>query len=516
MTLAELIVKLSVKGESEVRRGVGAVRLDLRRAEEAASGFGQAVATAAKSMGLFAAVVGGVGVASAVAAGKSAFDAAVKYESLVARMTALTGSADEAAKKLRLVQQVANPSAFTFDQLAQASVALEAFGLRTERVLPSLAKLGQAFAADEEHLKMLTSMFGKLAQGDFPDLEQLTAFGLSRSQFREQGIQFDGNGKLLSGTRETLDALERIINQKYGGIFTVMQSTTEAKLASLSDAWQKFTVAVGGGIATVLTPGIERMGRALTALVDSGVLQEVVASISQSIMGIQALSSDDGLLRVIANISAFMKNLPGMIESIGRISAGFLELWFDGIKTFINALTAGLPALLGSVGQTLAAGLSRIAGSLNLTQGMQTAMGVAGGVLSAGLGDPLAGADDMFNRMKQFMKPGDQTLPAATGGWGKLSEIAQEQDDKLGAIATNTRETRDFLALRQQTLGGGSLARLGVSSAEMAAAGAGRMKAGMGFGGSTAVTGGNQIERHIRRIIQDEVRRTGGQPMRRS
>jgi hypothetical protein len=206
----------------------------------------------------------------------------------------------------------------------------------------------------------------------------------------------------------------------------------------------------------------------------------------------------------------------GRLARVGRISAGFLQLWFDGIKTFINALSAGLPQLLGSVGQTLASGLSRIAGSLDLTQGMQVAFGVAQGVVGAGLGDPMAGADEMFNRMKQFMKPADTALPAATGGWGKLSEIAQEQDDKLGAIATNTRETRDFLALRQQALGGGNLARLGVSGTEMAAVGAGRMKAGMGFGGSSAVTGGNQIERHIRRIIQDEVRRTGGQPMRRS
>ena len=85
--------------------------------------------------------------------GKAAFDSAVSFEALNARLSAITGSGQRAAQVLDMVRKVAEPSPFTFNQLATAATQLEAFGLKTEAILPRLANLGAAFGADEEHLR---------------------------------------------------------------------------------------------------------------------------------------------------------------------------------------------------------------------------------------------------------------------------------------------------------------------------------------------------------------------------
>ena len=152
MTIAQLTVKLGVDGMGQIVSALDKVKTGLGQVAQKAQGAGSALGA-----------IGGVAVAGTVAGfgmlGKTAFDAAVSFESLTMRLTAITGSGKKAAEVLDMVRKVAAPSPFTFNQLANLAVGLEAAGGETNALLPRLAQLGAAFGADEEKLKSLLNMF---------------------------------------------------------------------------------------------------------------------------------------------------------------------------------------------------------------------------------------------------------------------------------------------------------------------------------------------------------------------
>jgi hypothetical protein len=95
----------------------------------------------------------------------------------------------------------------------------------------------------------------------------------------------------------------------------------------------------------------------------------------------------------------------------------------------------------------------------------------------------------IFGGQKPGETPGNQPTPAET---------------TLNRIERNTRETADELTKRQ--VGGGQIAQLGVTAAEMRASRG--MMAGAGYQ-SSAVMGGSIIERQIRALTMDQIRRSG-------
>lgn len=222
--------KVGVTGQGQLQSSLDKTKSGLNQVAQSAKAAGSAIAT---GLGAGLAGVTVAGAAGLGILGKNAFDSAVAFESLNARLTAITGSGQRAAQVLDTVRRVAEPSPFTFDQLATAATQLEAFGLKTEAILPRLANLGAAFGASDENLKSLVNLFGRLAAGNFPDIEQLSAFGLSKSMFEKQGIKFDAGGSLVSSARQTFDALIRIVDSGYSGMMDKLAGTTATALQRL-------------------------------------------------------------------------------------------------------------------------------------------------------------------------------------------------------------------------------------------------------------------------------------------
>lgn len=100
MTVAELTVKLGVQGQGQITAALDKTKQSL-----------QSVAQSARSAGTAIAGIGGVAIAGSIAGfgmlGKTAFDAAVSFESLNSRLTAITGSGAKAASILDMVRKVA-------------------------------------------------------------------------------------------------------------------------------------------------------------------------------------------------------------------------------------------------------------------------------------------------------------------------------------------------------------------------------------------------------------------------
>jgi len=536
MTIAELVVKLGVTGQGEIQSALTKTKSGLNQVGEAAKAAGTAVAT---GLG----VVAIAGAAGLGALGKTAFDSAVAFESLGARLTAITGSGKRAAEVLDTVRKVAEPSPFTFDQLATAATQLEAFGLKTEAILPRLANLGAAFGASEENLKSLVNLFGRLAAGNFPDIEQLSAFGLSKSMFAAQGIKFDEGGSLVSSARDTFEALIRIIDTKYSGMMDKLAGTTETKLATLTDKWQGALRIIGSKLITILTPFIEYFSSFLDKLTNSGALNMLVDRFMSPMTNMANAfgngNMQQGFDRLLATIAGFVAEIPAMLEGVFK-NVGIM---FSNIMNQNRALMADAfpwvkdpkraaynqeAMLLRAADINQRAAFNQVIDPKTPEQYAESARRFKAQMAQLdaqygynGNNDIMAGTtwskmgERVQNTIKQTLEMiGNANLPkSATAGvqgvgpYGNIAETAKattETNDLLLRVAKNTKDTADALTLRRETLGGGTMGAIGLTGAEVAS-----VNGSYGMFGNGLIPAGTDLERAMRRIIRDESRRNG-------
>ncbi len=413
ITVEQLISKVSVHGANQFVVDMDKVAGASARA---ASRIGNVFAGIGRSLLSPGALLGGAGLLGVLfGLGGQALKASADFEDLRSTLDSLTGSADLTGKKLEFIRRLDIPAKAGFDKLAEAGVALESFGLRIEKTLPLVAKLQAAFPTKD--IQEAVRLFGRLAQGDFPDIEVLSGFGLSKAQFKGQGIKFDSNGVLLSSAKETLDALERIVDSKYGNILEKIAGNTNSKLASLASAWQSVMRKAGDAIKILVLPVIEKLTARLNDLATNGGIERFAQS--------------------------FIKNF-------AKIGLALLEVmgWVGLFLIGFGLLTKNL-----AIGLTGAAMLAAsIAGSLAIVERLKSLKKDGLGYNpNIPLAPPLPGAE----------------VPADTNpemGWGQVS-------DPMRQIAANTRataeNTKKFVDLARGIFGGGDLGRLGVTPVEM-------------------------------------------------
>lgn len=518
MTIAQLTVKLGVDGMGQIVSALDKVKTGLGQVAQKAQGAGTALAG-----------IGAVGIAGTVAGfgmlGKTAFDAAVSFESLNSRLTAITGSGKKAAEVLDMVKKVAGPSPFTFSQLANLAVGLEATGVETNAMLPRLANLGAAFGASEEKLASLLNMVQQLKGGQIPDMGQLSMFGMNRSDFAKQGVKFDKGGGLDPGQEmKVFQAFVNIIDTKYSGMLEGLQNDTATKLASLEDAWEQTMRKIGEKMITILTPYIQYTTDFLGRMMDSGILADLTTKFfgpmqefTKGFTDGNVQASVDKLLASILAVGASIPDiLSGTFQNVGKILQNFL--------TNINASIGKLNPLLAMEGHKKIDDLKTdyVYGRISKEQldarrtqiSNEYGFGATGDIMQGvDFGKPFADAqkfaDSIISKMAGSKAPQAGEVPKPFGPLFKPGEEPGmggpgEMGDLLLRIANNTKDTADALTLRRETLGGGTMGAIGLTGAEV-----GAVNASYGRFGNGLIPAGTDLERAMRRLIRDEGRRNG-------
>lgn len=358
--------------------------------------------------------------------GGMAEEASIAASSRQARLTAILRNAQTAAQVLKQAEAVAAPSTATTKQLADAATTLEAFGVNSLRVLPIIGKLATAMGAGEEQMQMYSRAVGQLGTGNMIDADVMAAMGLQRRDFASKGIKFDGNGKLLSTAEESLRALERIVNERFGNIFEQMASTPEAKRASLEDAGQRALRIIGDGMLKAQGPIGDAITKSLNAAVDSGVLAEVVSRATGDIFNALNLGGQgDAITGIMARVLAFAEVVPGNLAR----GIAFLK---DFTLAAINNVSEFFKMSEDRIGRFMARiSLMTQAGQM-LSEGIQSALENPFGaskILANTFGDinMMSGAADMAASASPGYNPQYKSLPSlpnmSGASAGRIAEI---------------------------------------------------------------------------------------------
>ena len=511
--VVSLLAKLQITGAAESRAGLKGVGDEAKRTGDSAKKAGsdidsgltgpfkrvqsagratvgvlQRVGSVGKEvLGVFGRISGvaasGAGLVAGLG-GNAAVQASLAYSNLSARLEAVTGNADKAARKLQYAQAVANPSNFSFSELANASTILQAFGINAERALPTVARLGMAFGADGEQLAVLVRGLGDISAGKFLESDTAASFGLNRSLFESKNIKFDGQGQLLSSATETFEALEQIVNEKYGGIFDKIGNTPGAKLASLGDSWEKLERIIGDGILKVAAPGIERLTRLINGLGDSGVALDAVTAAADGMTRLLGgMGGGDLMTRFVAGALSVAAALPDAAHETGsylvnafKVVGANVKTVFDYVGEKTSALISGIYTVLtafGHFGLDIATKVGEAVGLLD--KKMKSDMPSLQSLPDMPKFNLLGKQDEYYGKLMMAMqKPVDNSVPEARGnGLENAMQKRRDEEDTLSEIAYNTKKSADFLSLRAQATGTGASNIIGPTAAELQGGAAG-------------------------------------------
>lgn len=324
--------------------------------------------------------IGGLALGAGFAAlAKAGVSAAMTMEGITAQFKVMTGSAERADAVIKEIAEFAKATPFTKLGLSDAAKTLMAFGLESEKVVPTLKMLGDVAGADQNRLNSLALVFGQIQstgklmgqdllqlinQGFNPltiiskktgismsDLKDAMAQGaISADMVTEAFKAATSEGGLFFGN---LDAQSKTLQ----GRLSTLKDNVETALQNMAEAFLPLMkAAADAAIAFDWTPVVDKVrdvAEALRSLPLSAVAKAVewlgivfVGVATRDIQGVFIATLEGGLQRASDamyhlgdNFTGFRNLVVGGAKTIGKafIAAfgpiGTALLAIEGIKT---------------------------------------------------------------------------------------------------------------------------------------------------------------------------------------
>lgn len=430
------------------------------RARRLGAGLGGMMAGFGRALQVALGAVLGVG-AAFVGLGIYAVKAATSFDTLERTLTAVTGSAERARAILAFVDELAIPSVFSTEVLAGAAKTLEAFGLRAERYLPIVEKLGTVFGGSAEKLDQFVRALGFIKGGRFGEaFEALAAAGITRAELAGKGLQFDKGGQFLGSVEDALDAVEQLVNEKYGRLADEMASGPAARLASLWDQVQRGVRVAGRALLTAFLPYLDMAAEKVGAWVKDGTFERIGKQIASWFM-------PDG--PVIKGLIWFGGLIDDIVHAVNMIQYNFRAvgnavIYVINLATDLYNKLVDFSGLLGRIADALGfGGLVGVMAKLPKLEYIDNPEPVR----SSRFGDMARSWSAM---MAGFFKPEGPPRDPYNGPSAN-PEAGSAVPAALAEVASNTAELVSIgkrqLELQEGALGGGRVGRIGIAAREM-------------------------------------------------
>lgn len=303
---------------------------------------------------------------------KSAIEAYVEMDTLTRTLTAVTGSLERTAQIMTFIKQLSLPSVFSQLQLGEGAKLLEAFRLNTERFLPVAEKLATVFGdKSTESLEMFIRGLGKLKTGEFGEAFQLfKSGGLSPEDLISKGLKFSKSNEYLGDAKTALNAIEQLVNEKYGKLSKEMASSPAAAFASLGDQAEQALIQIGRVLTVNLLPVFTKFSSLLEKMVNDGGFAKITNMFMKLL---DTKNIGDKFIDTVLTLYVTLQNLPQIMQTV---KFTFLTT-FNQMRESLIKFTSIMAGLF--IGTAIYVGIARIVTAfLELKKAVQavTAAGV--------------------------------------------------------------------------------------------------------------------------------------------
>lgn len=542
MALVSLVAKIRLEGAQAAEQGFRRVR---HAAESAADGIRHAGASvnrlgsALQSLGGVAenvagklgAVTAAVGIGG-VGLGFAAFNVASKLDSLTRGLSTVSSSSADLSRQLRQLEQVAKLPGLSFEQAVQGSLALQSAGLSASLSVRALTSFGNALASvgkGSAELEGVVTALSQIISKGSVSAEEINQIAERVPQIRRLLSDAFGTAdteqiQALGLSAET--AIERIVAaaeklpKVSGGIGNLLEN--------VSDRLQRAIAPLGRGLASLFEaalPTIERfasvvqerltqVGEVFSAIARSGVFAEVLDRLTSGLGGFLKFGTGD-IIDFAARILSAIANIGTAATALGNyLSELFGQIAHNTQEAFKVAIS--YVRVFAESARNVLAFLDPIHFKPTKLSDFYDGDFKAITAQLPDFGKILNQDTDRFGRaIRDGYRP-DSQIPEGLTYQQRVAQATKSgQDDArtavedyLARIEKNTKSAADELSLRRQTLGGGEVARLGVTSTELRRAG------GTGLtppDGDYGVRRENtELERSIRNLIRQEMSKQTG------
>ena len=302
-------------------------------ASTGASGFSRILQNAFSvtlGMGFFDMIKSGFNYAK-----EAAFEFNSSLQQNTIAFTTLMGSAEKANEYIQWMMEYSSKTPFEFQDLAEGSRLLMAFGFEAEKIPSMLEAIGNAASGlgmkGSEGLNRIGLQLGQintLGKASYQDLKQLAQAGipvwdiLAQAIGKTTGEIQEMATKGLLPAQETIDVLIAGMNEQFGGMMEQQSKTWQGLTSSIKD---NLSIAFG-----TMTEGVFQEA--------SGMLE----SISEKLENFNAVARDQGLRAALETL------IPKpLVDSLAALKNGFEWIAEHGtvVKASLIGIAAGFAAI---------------------------------------------------------------------------------------------------------------------------------------------------------------------------
>lgn len=171
---------------------------------------------------------------------RSSINAAAQMEGYLAKLTTALKSTAAAQKMLDWSKAFAAKTPFAVDEVVDASVRLEMYGLGARKWLPLVGDLAGAMG------KRVTDAVEAVADAvSGGGMERLKEFAITSTRLK--GAGWTGSYQTAEGIKTLTLALEKLITENYGGGMDKLSKTAVGALSNFGDQINQLKVEIGQG-----------------------------------------------------------------------------------------------------------------------------------------------------------------------------------------------------------------------------------------------------------------------------
>lgn len=278
---------------------------------------------------------------------KAAANAAVELEGIKTQFVTLTGSAQEADKVIRDLQEFTATTPFQFPGVAKTAQQLISFGFETEKIPDILRELGDAAAGTGNDLGEIGLIFGQISAAGKLTGERLLqlqerAIPIGPAIAKTMGVAEGAVKDLVSQGKVDFETFQRAFEtlNDEGGIFfeaTIRQSKTlGGVLSTLSDNAQ----IVFSQLGEAILPAAKLIGVELIGAFQSlGKLLNENSGDIRNFVEAGLFSLADGLTLVLRVLDPFERTFVAAFNALQLAGNAFAATFFGVIKGYLEIIS---------------------------------------------------------------------------------------------------------------------------------------------------------------------------------
>jgi len=334
---------LATTGLKNVQSGLASLGNAAKDAESKSKDLGKQLESLG-NVGKTLAVGAGVVAGALGLMGSAALKAAGQWEQLQTQFRVMIGDTQKADQVLEDLKKTAATTPFELEDLAKGGQTLLAFGIQSEKLIPTLRMLGDVAGGNKDKFNSLTLAFGQMSSTGRlmgQDLLQMINAGFNPLKVisDKTGISMADLKKKMEAGAISADMVTeafQIATSKGGQFYGMMEKqsqTLEGKLSTLRDSFAEVSRQIG----QALLPAVKLLVDVFTTLVNW------FAALPQPIKSVVAIGG--ALVFVLATLltifGGFLTILPAMVAGWTLLTGAVTAF---GIS--LNIATLGIPALI--------------------------------------------------------------------------------------------------------------------------------------------------------------------------